>query len=228
MLNQLFDLKKKLQTNNLKGLAVDIDETLSFTLKIWFKEMSEAFGNPEKLSIPELIAKYRYFQNVPYWQGKEMWDHAVKLTYDNELQTKIEVLGEADKYLPELHKQIPVLVYVTSRPVEVIPGTKIWLKKHGFPEAEIIARPNFVMHANQHQWKADVLEFLSPNIIGLIDDNYELLKHLDPKYQGDLFIFALSQLPKDFPIASKDFKLHFCPKWSDVSHEVLTNFKYKL
>lgn len=48
------------------GLAVDIDETLSWTLKYWVEKMAEKFGNPENLSVLEIIKKYRYSQNVPY------------------------------------------------------------------------------------------------------------------------------------------------------------------
>ena len=48
------------------GIAVDIDETLSWTVGYWFKEMIKLFGNPEKLSVKKLISKYRYTQNVPY------------------------------------------------------------------------------------------------------------------------------------------------------------------
>lgn len=54
-----------------KGIAVDIDETLSWTVGYWVEQMQEKFGNPEKLSIKEMIEKYRYTQNIPYWQSAE-------------------------------------------------------------------------------------------------------------------------------------------------------------
>jgi len=53
------------------GLAVDIDETLSWTIGYWIEEMQNKFGNPENLTIKEMVEKYRYTQNVPYWQHEE-------------------------------------------------------------------------------------------------------------------------------------------------------------
>lgn len=37
------------------GLALDIDETLSFTLGTWISEMQRLFGNPENLTAKDLI-----------------------------------------------------------------------------------------------------------------------------------------------------------------------------
>ena len=56
---------------NKTGLGVDIDETLSWTVGHWAKEMQKLFGNPEGLSAKELVDKYSYTQNVPYWQSEE-------------------------------------------------------------------------------------------------------------------------------------------------------------
>jgi hypothetical protein len=220
----IIEIKERLASKGSFGLAVDVDETLSFTLNYWFHEMARVFGNPEGLEISELIKKYRYFQNVPYWQTSETYEQAVKLTYDNELQKKLAVIGEADKYLPGLHLKYPVLVYLTTRPVEVISGTRDWLKLHGFPEAEIICRPATVHFDDAHPWKAEVLEFLAPNITGLIDDNYEVLKYLQPNYQGNLFFYSLAKLPDKFPEISANFKIHFCPNWSTVVDEVTKTY----
>ena len=42
---------------NKAGLGVDIDETLSWTVGHWVKEMQKLFGNPEGLSVKELVDK---------------------------------------------------------------------------------------------------------------------------------------------------------------------------
>ena len=42
------------------GLGVDIDETLSWTVGYWMEEMQKLFGNPESLSVRDMVAKYRY------------------------------------------------------------------------------------------------------------------------------------------------------------------------
>jgi hypothetical protein len=50
-------IKKRLTSQNRKGLALDVDETLSWTVGYWIAEMQARFGNPESLSVEELIAK---------------------------------------------------------------------------------------------------------------------------------------------------------------------------
>ncbi|PIN75466.1 hypothetical protein COV17_03845 [Candidatus Woesearchaeota archaeon CG10_big_fil_rev_8_21_14_0_10_36_11] len=69
-----------LRTDGRRGLALDIDDTLSDTNKFWFTNLQRLFGNPEKLTPQEMIQKYRYIQEVPYWQNSEvrMW---IKKTY---------------------------------------------------------------------------------------------------------------------------------------------------
>jgi len=46
-------LKKKFKEQNLMGLALDIDETLSSTAWYWFERLRLKFGNPENLSTDE-------------------------------------------------------------------------------------------------------------------------------------------------------------------------------
>lgn len=212
------DLKKDLKAKHLRGLAIDIDETLSFTLKYWIAEMMRLFGNPENLSADEIIAKYRYANLVPYWQTPEVKEWMIKQVYSNELQTQLEVIAEADKYVHELVKSAPIVVYLTIRPEEVIPGTQIWLDKHGFPKAPIIARPTTINHWDGNAWKAEVLNELYPEVAGLIDDNYEVIHYLPDDYLGKFFLFAMSEF-KD-----EKHQVYCCPTWSDVVTQVKNNF----
>jgi hypothetical protein len=209
-MSKITDLKRQLQDNNISGLAIDIDETLSFTLKYWFTNMVELFGDPEQLGVLGLIKKYRYAINVPYWQTPTAKQWMTNQVYSNEVQTKLDVIGEADKYVKELIKIMPIAVYLTVRPEEVLPGTKSWLKAHNFPTAPILARPNHIQHQDGNIWKAEVLNELFPEISGIVDDNYEVLKYLPDAYQGNFFLYSMKNY------VHPPHKVICCPTWPDV------------
>ena len=44
-------LLAELRANGRRGLALDIDETLAWTIGAWVERMQVLFGNPEKLSV---------------------------------------------------------------------------------------------------------------------------------------------------------------------------------
>ena len=64
------ELKERLRSRKLCGIALDIDDTLAYTDYHYFAAMSR-FANPEKLTRKELIKKYKSFRNVPFWQSKK-------------------------------------------------------------------------------------------------------------------------------------------------------------
>lgn len=211
---ELEKFKNTLKKNNAHGLAVDIDETLSFTLGYWFTEMARLFGNPENLSLEEMIKKYRYSKNVPYWQSPEAQQWMEAQRENNELQTRLEVLDHADEYLREVATIRPVVAYITIRPASVLKGTMGWLKMHNFPEAVVIARPNFVSHNEGNAWKAAVLEYLYPAVDSMIDDNSEVLKYLPADYQGKFFLYATEEY------ALTKHAVFCCPTWKEVLHNI--------
>ena len=178
------------------GIAVDIDETLSWTVGYWFKEMTKLFGNPEKLSVKKLISKYRYTQNVPYWQSMEALAWMEDKRHSNELQKILPLIKNANHYLNKINKILPVAVYLTTRPETIIKGTKIWLDKYGFPKALIICKP-LNWQDNSNLWKAKTLFKLYPKIYGIIDDNKELLTFLEPKYKGVVYLYDNSRVENE-------------------------------
>lgn len=146
MPTDIVNLHQQLQSENIKGLALDIDETLSWTLYHWISEMQKHFGNPENLTIKQLIAKYRYTQNVPYWQTEEALQWMESNRHSDELQERLPLIEGADQAVQRINHIIPIVAYITTRPNTVITGTKQWLDKHNFPEAPIITRPPYVEH----------------------------------------------------------------------------------
>ena len=219
MIKQIYEFKQHLIKGKTEGIAVDIDETLSFTLNNWFPRLQEELGNPEGLTTSQLIKKYRYVQNVPYWHTPEVFEWVVKNVYDDALQEKLEVIGEADKYLPQLNKIVPVVAYISNRPVEVRKGTQTWLDKHGFPKAPLLMRPNYIHYSLANNWKATVLDFLYPQVKGYVDDNYNVLEHLPKNYQGHIFLYDMKEHD------SKIKNVHACEDWKAVYTLVKDVFK---
>lgn len=108
----------------------------------------------------------------------------------NSYQTEFAPMHGAIEGVQELHSIIPVIAYVTIRPETVQDGTIVWLKKHGFPTAEIIARPVDIPHADGNIWKAEKFLELYPRVQGIVDDNAGLLQFLPTDYKGHVFLYT--------------------------------------
>ncbi|MFZ4632289.1 MAG: hypothetical protein ACOYL8_03780 [Patescibacteria group bacterium] len=196
-----------------QGLAVDIDETLSWTIGYWIEEMQNKFGNPENLTIKEMVEKYRYTQNVPYWQHEEALEWVDEKINSSETQENLPLIEGSSAYINRINQIIPIVAYITVRPEKVIEGTKNWLAKHNFPLAPVICRPNELDHKNGNEWKAKILEELYPKVLGIIDDNAKLLQFVNPNYKGRVFLYDHhDNLGFPYAVACKD--------WLTVYNEV--------
>ncbi len=213
-MDEISVFKKYLKKNNLIGLALDIDETLSATTQSWFQKLIDKFGTDEKLSAPEMVQKYRYTFNVPYWQTEEVNTWIENLRHSNEEVQTLEMIKGASESINRINKKIPILAYITVRPQTVILGTKSWLRSNKFPEAEIIAKPIEIEHKDGNKWKAKVLHYLTPNISGIIDDNPGLVKELGKKYDGKVFLYDYSENEFNY-----DYVIP-CLTWPDVENEI--------
>jgi len=200
------------------GLAVDIDETLSWTVGYWMREMQIKFGNPENMTAEDLAGKYRYTSNVPYWQHPEAREWMENKRRSNETQEALPLIEGADIYINKINKIIPIAAYITVRPESVLSGTKNWLKKHNFPEAAVICRPDEIAHGDGNKWKAEVLKKLYPGIKGIIDDNSGLLDFLGDDYRGRVFLYDHEDNRGfSFAVACKD--------WAAVYEEIKEYFR---
>ena len=214
---EIVALKKRLKKNGVKGLALDIDETLSFTIGYMVGELIKKFGNPENLTAEEIARKYKHTKRIPYWQDDEPRKLVWEILKSDELQKTmplVENSGLADK----LKSVIPVSAYITARPKIVLSGTMVWLKKHNFPKATVITRTSGVFKESGNQWKARVLEYLYPEIQGIVDDNPGLVKHLSKKYKGTVFLYDNTETDR------KDIKVIPCEKWENVLTAVKKEF----
>jgi hypothetical protein len=217
----------KSKTTKTHGLALDIDETLSWTMGYWVKELQRLFGNPENLTIEELIKKYKYTQDVPYWQTKEALDWMEAQRENDGIQTEFDLIENSNQVVQKINKIVPIVAYITVRPESVLNGTKLWLKKHDFPQAEIIARPKNIPHKDGNKWKAEVLEQMYPQVSGIIDDNPKLLEFLSEDYKGQIYLYDSENVDKKYNQYLQKPNIHPCRKWEDV-YKIVTEKQSKL
>ena len=98
----LAKVKENLKKNNMRGLALDIDETLSWTVGFWVEQLQKEFGNPENLSTQELVTKYRYVQSVPYWQTSKATRLINNYMHSNDIQEILPLMAFEDILLSYL------------------------------------------------------------------------------------------------------------------------------
>lgn len=208
-----------LDTNN-RWIALDIDETLSWTIWYRVEEMQKKFGNPENLSVEEMAQKYRYTQNVPYRQSEEALKRVDEQIYSNETQTRIPPIQSAQEFVMKIHAIVPITAYITIRPLEVLEWTQKWLSLHGFPEAPIIMRPKDVKKEDGGSWKAKILHQAYPQILGIIDDNDSILSHLNSTYTWTVFLYDHDSSDKESTFTN----FVCCKSWELVYKEIKERF----
>ena len=214
MEDYIIEIKNKLHKTGISGVALDIDETLSWTVGYWVEQMQLNFGNPENLTVRQLIEKYRFTQNVPYWQTEEAIEWMDEHRNSNEIQELLPLIEYADKNVLEINKILPIVLYITTRPQSVVEGTKKWLSKHNFPDVEIIARPPQIHVTEGNKWKAGVLEFLYPEVASIIDDNPGLVIHLPEHYKGTVYLYD------NVETSRTDITIIPCKTWDDVLKKI--------
>jgi hypothetical protein len=204
-------LKEKLQKVGKRGLALDIDDTLSKTGWHWMDELNKKFGNPENLSVNELHKKYKYVQHVPSWQEGKPLEWYTMAIDSADIYEAIPLIEDAHTTVQQIHQIIPIVAYITARPEAVRGGTERWLAKHNFPEADLILRPNDIpLEGGASHWKTGILEYLYPEIIGIIDDNPGLVKVLPKTYQGRIYFYNVDQHE------TANSNIVCCKDWSDI------------
>lgn len=217
---EVVELKQKLQQKQKRGLVLDIDETLSWTIGYWVEKMQIKFGNPEGLSVGELVKKYRYVQKVPYWQTEEAQQWITEAVYSDSLQEELPLIENANHVVRKIEEIVPVVGYITVRPQEVINGTRRWFAKYQFPKVDIFGRPSTVDHKDGNKWKAKVLVFLYPEVMGIIDDNPSLVENLPTNYEGTVFLYDAEQTPQT------DIRIIPCRNWDEVHEQVRRIYKH--
>lgn len=195
-------------------IALDIDETLSNTIITWIIEMQKEFWNPEWLTPFEMAKKYKHSSNIPYWQEEKhlKWQHSKIIC--NEFQKNIPVMNKAKETVKELNKTKKIGLYITIRPQCVLDWSYEWLKKHGFPDVPIYARPENIEHKDWNKWKAEVLQELYPYIDSIVDDNPQVCHHLPEDYKWKFYLLWHDEIGK------KKNHTILCKTWNDVTNKI--------
>ncbi len=197
-----------------KGIAVDIDDTLSVTTYYYFEKMLQLFGNPEQLTVNEAINRYRYSYNVPYWQNDDARIWISKHRDNPDTILNLPTMPGAIKFLSKINEICPVVAYITVREESVYEPTRAWLEKNGFPEATLLMRPTELEHKKGSAWKASQLLKKYPEAIGIIDDSLHLVDELSHDYTGTLFLYSHESY-----IGEKKF-VTACLSWQNVYSSV--------
>ena len=211
---EIIALKRKLKLAGIEGLALDIDDTLSMTKESLFEELSKKLDNPEKLTGREMAKKYRHTDNVPYWETDKI-ESTIKDIYEvSEFHENLSLIENSNKIVQKINKSVPIMAYITVRSIVILNGTEKWLKQNNFPKSTIIARPKNVDRFMGNKWKAKVLEYLYPQILGIVDDNPGLTKFFSKKYKGTVFLYDHVDAER------KDIKVIPCEDWETVAKKV--------
>lgn len=204
-------LKSKLKQKRLRGIGLDIDDTLARSGDQWIIGVQKRFGNPENLSVEEVKKKYRYSYNAPYWTGQSVSNWEKSTRHDNQWHLELPLIKNANHVVNQIHQIVPIVVYLTARPKSILPATRVWLKKYGFPPAEIVYRPKEVKLPLSLAWKAKVLEYLYPQVLGMVDDHPQLAKDLSKNYPGTLYLYDYhDEAPRG------DINIIPCKNWNEV------------
>ena len=219
-------IKIHLASQGIEGLCLDVDDTLSATNLFWAENHIVNFGNPEQLTAEEIVKRYRYASNVPYWGNNETAERWIAQNCES-VDGRCEVLpiDGARGGVRKIEEVTTLIAYLTGRIQPTTEGTKRWLAKHGFPMLDILAQPpketlEEMSLSNGNEWKARVLEYMYPYVKGIVDDNAGLVAELSPDYSGTVYLFSHSK-PIKTPL-----DVIYCQTWADVVREVKTREEY--
>jgi len=112
---EIISLKRKLKLAGVKGLALDIDETLSFTIGFLIEKLIKKVGNPENLTVKEIARKYRHTDNIPYWQNNEAKKVVDEFNKSADSFRDLPLIENSNKTIQEINKIIPIVAYITAR-----------------------------------------------------------------------------------------------------------------
>jgi len=182
-----------MNTNHTSGLALDIDDTLSWTCREWAECLHAEFGNPENLTPQEFVDRYRLTQHAPYFQRDDILVRIREMCFDPAFHDGVAVIEDALPALKKIEKIIPIGAYLTARPESVRASTQQWLSRHNFPEAELIMCPDERPLGTAGEWKAQVLEESYPGIVGIVDDNPSFLSISQPSTKVSYSYIIMTQ-----------------------------------
>ncbi|MFA5856082.1 MAG: hypothetical protein WC867_01890 [Candidatus Pacearchaeota archaeon] len=215
------DYKNKLEELGISGLACDIDNTITNTSVHFASELIKKFGNPENLNPEEIIKKYKIVENVPYWQEDKTKIWIQNFIKSPEEVSRIPLIDGVKYYLHGLNSLVPIGGYITARPKNLEKVTRELIINEEMPNKGIgvIMRPSNEELMDMgidsvDEWKPLLLDYLYPQIIGIVDDEIKHAQAVKVNYPGRYYLLGYEKAPKCL------ISVVTCPAWKDVLREV--------
>jgi hypothetical protein len=163
-------------------LVVDIDETILNPLARWAERINQHLGLNIDLAQVERAGGWdNFMMDRPEYATFAVFADSLRADPDfNSGLDPIDGAADALRTLCQL-PNVRLGCYLTTRPTGVVDSTAGDLRRHGFPVAQIIARPPDVDRADTVEWKVSELERLlkdEPGSVVVIDDNLALGRRL--------------------------------------------------
>jgi hypothetical protein len=210
-------LKQALAAQNNPGLAYDLDRTIFDTATYWVEQLKQLTYISASIPTDQITTQYPHLQDAPFLSqhrlARQWMENAI---HSNQLQSELPLIPKAKPHLTLISQALPVSAYISRRPQAVASGTQKSLEKHCLPKAKTILFPAPIPPANGNLWKAACLDYLYPEVLGIVDDSLDLIDSLPKEYPGIIFLFGQTLKP--------DTALDVipCPDWQSVLSNVLT------
>jgi hypothetical protein len=213
------ECKKKLEVLGISGLACD---TITATSVYIARQLSRIFGNLENLSPEKIIKKYKTVEQVPFWQDNVEVINWIKnfINFPEEV-SRIPLIEGVSDYIHGLNSMVPIRGYITARPKNLETVTQELIIKEEMPNNGIgvIMRPSqeeldYMGIKSVDEWKPLLLEYLYPQISGLVDDHLPHAQAIKANYPGKLYLLGHEKAPRCLSSVIP------CPTWKDILREV--------
>lgn len=156
----------------------------------WLTEHGQQNGWKDLPSFEDVLQKGGTHGSYGHYEG--YWEKNTEMLADPDFNTDLEPIDRALEALELL--QSSLALYLTTRPEDIQDLTQAELKKYGFPEKPVLARPIDIPLADTTPWKMSVLIEMAKEvdaIIIMIDDSLSLHQALNelnhPQIKSILF-----------------------------------------
>lgn len=94
--------KKQLVDRGTKGLVIDLDETLSWTMQYWVLELVKIFGNPRNLTEEEIIERI-VAKDIPFEKPEEALQWMILALKSEELTEAYPIIEGSDQAVERIN-----------------------------------------------------------------------------------------------------------------------------
>ncbi len=187
-------IKEDLQAQGTGRLACDIDDTIAKTSDAYHDLLSRQFPPPEALTKDSLRKHYALTGRILHWGDiPEANAFAYEFIDDPHFHAQMDPLDGAIAGTQELWLQQRLACYLTVRSEAMRSETECWFSRYDLPTLPLAMR-DAAHSASNAQWKAAALEYLFPEVQGIIDNDARIARLLEEQgYRGKVFLLGLNE-----------------------------------